>query len=171
MSDGSEPTLMWPEQPTCHEIDPRFRYADLTLEWKERGGTRHCSYCGSLHPEDLLRLMREGAELGGSDRKYGFPHKFYVYGAVGPGGMGKFYTNHLSDQGYSDAAWNAVVEMLARETQITFVREDGTGRVMYRAPYFGYQAMTKTERASWQELREEMGAAPEAGSPPPRKEG
>lgn len=37
---------------------------------------RRCSYCGSMHPEDLVAEPSWRAEW--SDRKYGWPHKFYV---------------------------------------------------------------------------------------------
>lgn len=37
---------------------------------------RRCSYCGSMHPEDLAAEPEWRAEW--ADRKYGFPHKFYV---------------------------------------------------------------------------------------------
>lgn len=41
---------------------------------------RTCSYCGSMHPEDLLEALKAGAELHMADMKYGWPHKFYVDG-------------------------------------------------------------------------------------------
>jgi hypothetical protein len=52
------------------------------IEWQERtdrGQTfRHCSYCGSLHPEDILKIFELGGKLEGSDWKYGWAHKYYV---------------------------------------------------------------------------------------------
>jgi hypothetical protein len=39
---------------------------------------RTCSYCGSIHPDDLLAFLKQGAKMGGADWKYGWPHKFYV---------------------------------------------------------------------------------------------
>lgn len=41
---------------------------------------RECSYCGSIHPEDLLRVMRGGARVTMADIKYVVPHKLYVSG-------------------------------------------------------------------------------------------
>ena len=47
---------------------------------KPRAGEhfRTCSYCGSIHPDDLV-----ASEIGGpvdwADMKYGWPHKFYVH--------------------------------------------------------------------------------------------
>lgn len=45
---------------------------------------RSCSYCGSIHPEDLIKLLKAGATLHGADWKYGWPHKFYVEGIPNP---------------------------------------------------------------------------------------
>lgn len=39
---------------------------------------RTCSFCGSMHPLDLLALLKKGARLELADMKYGFPHKIYV---------------------------------------------------------------------------------------------
>jgi hypothetical protein len=82
--------MNWPERPTCHDGAPR--YTDFSIEWRPpetvlksgRDGYsrdypfRTCSYCGSIHPEDLLKVIEQGAILGGSDWKYGWPHKFYI---------------------------------------------------------------------------------------------
>lgn len=42
---------------------------------------RTCSYCGSIHPEDLVAL-RDAGQLAHVDRsvdwKYGWPHKIYI---------------------------------------------------------------------------------------------
>lgn len=48
-------------------------------QWSEpRHGEhfRRCSYCGSVHPGDLAAEPTWRAEW--ADRKYGWPHKFYV---------------------------------------------------------------------------------------------
>lgn len=45
---------------------------------------RTCGYCGSIHPEDLLGFLGQGAQLESSDWKYGWPHKFYVRGIANP---------------------------------------------------------------------------------------
>lgn len=37
---------------------------------------RRCSFCGSIHPDDLL--AEKGWRADWADLKYGFPHKFYV---------------------------------------------------------------------------------------------
>jgi hypothetical protein len=38
---------------------------------------RRCSYCGSIHPADLVAEPVWAPEW--ADRKYGWPHKFYVH--------------------------------------------------------------------------------------------
>jgi len=52
------------------------------------GGDETCSYCGSLSPEQFLKLASQGAELTPTDKNY----KVYV---ARPG-FGKFYFQHLS---------------------------------------------------------------------------
>lgn len=83
----------WPEQPTCHpeEVRPVFTINRGPITWMKReDGFRHCSYCGSLHPEDFLRLMDHGVKVGGADWKYGWPHKFYITTDNKPGEPGLF---------------------------------------------------------------------------------
>ncbi|MCI3277637.1 hypothetical protein [Streptomyces cylindrosporus] len=47
--------------------------------WREASRGEHyrtCSYCGCIHPDDLAAETDWRAEW--ADRKYGYPHKFYV---------------------------------------------------------------------------------------------
>jgi hypothetical protein len=68
----------------CHGVEPQF--ATLPIQWREPQLQREpygepfrsCSYCGSIHPEDLIKLIEAGATMHGADWKYGWPHKFYV---------------------------------------------------------------------------------------------
>ena len=89
----------WPERPTCHDgawhassfgethWRPPFGRRPASDEAPE--GTpassydenyRTCSYCGSMHPENLTLVLlgTPPAHLGGADWKYGWPHKFYI---------------------------------------------------------------------------------------------
>lgn len=65
-------------------------------KYEQRGGEsfRRCSYCGSVHPQDLLKARNEG-KIGSVDRsvdwKYGWPHKIYV---DVDGSFAKFYNVH-----------------------------------------------------------------------------
>jgi hypothetical protein len=86
--------MQWPNQPTCHKVPPVFTMAADHMQWRgprpdsEEASYvesyRTCGYCGSMHPEDLVRMLAQGATLGGSDWKYGWPHKFYVMGIPNP---------------------------------------------------------------------------------------
>jgi hypothetical protein len=72
---------------------------------------RTCSFCGSIHPEDLLARpepdMMRSIDIGAgppvdvpnvtwADWKYGYPHKLYL--DYGPGLNAKFYSVHLLDR-------------------------------------------------------------------------
>lgn len=126
---------------TCHNGAP---FAGLTTDgkvlWQENthgnhpDPYRHCSYCGSLHFEDIRKIVEEGGKLGGSDWKYGYPHKFYIYPK--DGSMHKFYTEHLQD--LADEEFPEFTRLLLTHTGIEF-RKDEEGQVLYRAPYHGYQ--------------------------------
>jgi hypothetical protein len=91
----------WPQ--TCpsrmQELGPWSREENLdTWDVREQmhGGlvARHCSFCGSLHPDDLIRLVKdEGYRIAGTDKGY----KAYV-DAPGERQVSKFYFWHLSDE-------------------------------------------------------------------------
>src|SRR5690349_1137501 len=54
-------------------------------------GVRSCSYCGSVHPDDFMQAIKDGVEIGPTDKSY----KTYMHG---PGfGGAKFYLQHLSE--------------------------------------------------------------------------
>ncbi len=96
--------MQWPERPTCHDDSghpyarPEFMIwrapewnADKRIDIGPYEETfRTCAFCGSIHPEDLVSLLRsatlEGSavRLKGSDWTYGWPHKFYVEGIPNP---------------------------------------------------------------------------------------
>lgn len=135
---------MFPEKPTCHGSDsifktaagmvwlpPRTEYADRPY--------RSCGYCGSVHPEDLLKLLADGARLGGSDWKNGWPHKFYIREKDGaPSLNGKFYSEHFLDEGYSPETLAQLADAVEKHGGIRFEVE--SGRLKYHAPSHGYQA-------------------------------
>lgn len=167
-------TQIWPEKPTCHNLPSVFTIAS-EIAWRDPEPTlepygrsfRTCSYCGSIHPEDLYNLLTAGigVRLGGSDWKYGWPHKFYVEGIPNPlAGQrvrsgssyatvegksteipicsiadahttSKWYNEHLNDLG--DEAFALLAPLLAQYAGVEFFREDG--KLQYRAPYRGYQ--------------------------------
>lgn len=121
---------------------------------------RTCSYCGSIHPKDLIEALKNGATLQGSDWKYGWPHKFYLnvpspfvgqtvkIGTRSSGGktedimgqasahlFGKWYNDHFRDLDGED--FKELADAILKHTDIEFIL-DSTG-IAYRAPYKGYQ--------------------------------
>lgn len=90
--------MIWPDRPLCHDDDPQAQqYAGLDIDvgWRDPKRTeampyaptyRTCWFCGSIHPEDLWHLLTDGTpiEVHRADRKYGWPHKFYVDGIPNP---------------------------------------------------------------------------------------
>jgi hypothetical protein len=157
----------WPDVPTCHGAG-KMPATGAAFSWRERDGRRHCSYCGSLHPEDLLAALDAGGTLGGSDWKYGWPHKFYVRipngragqpreagRATGPGhppegtpivitdsgyDHAKWYNEHLTDAGYSPDAFARLLAALQEHAHIAWGIDPEKG-LYFQAPYHGYQKM------------------------------
>jgi hypothetical protein len=161
--------MKWPEKPTCHDVAPVFKIAIPSWRTPEPtrppyGSTfRTCSYCGSIHPEDLAKYLSDGATLGGSDWKYGWPHKFYVQnipnplagqtvetgsrwengvstpitGAAPEFSFAKWYNDHLGDEGYDDEAREKLFDLLKIHSGIEFKLQDG--KIGYKAPYHGFQ--------------------------------
>lgn len=83
-------------QTTSYKIDSVYKYED-------RKGRKHCSYCGSVSPNDLRKLISEGASIELADQKYGWPHKFYI---SFNGELLKFYSLHLKDAITSFSYWD-----------------------------------------------------------------
>lgn len=147
--------MKFPERPTCHadEAVGPFVYQGKDATWNpprpfDKGPNTHlshhvrtCSWCGSAHPEDLMKL--EAPVLSMADWKYGFLHKYYVdaknphdpetvvqcgskhytnesgerveepiMGKMGPKLHGKLYTRHLMDEGWDDEARTAFIDWL-----------------------------------------------------------
>lgn len=55
--------------------------------WRTIGGLNRCTYCGSLHPDEFMRRLRAGDEIGPTDKSY----KAYM-----APDHAKFYFQHLS---------------------------------------------------------------------------
>lgn len=81
---------------------------------------RTCTYCGGIHPEDLIVLLDAGARLERTDWKYGWPHKFYVINDECDF-WGKFYTTHMQDSCVTDE----IRERVQRVTGILYRVRDG----------------------------------------------
>ncbi len=72
-------------------VSPVFRFG-TDHEWRQDGT---CSYCGSISEERFFECVEQGLEVTPTDKSY----KAYVRGA-GNGPTGKFYFQHLSEEGY-----------------------------------------------------------------------
>lgn len=152
--------MRWPDAPTCHGAEAGARWKAFTIQGTFAAGHgepptpdamkwfRQCTWCGSLHPEDLIIAIERGAVLSSADWKYGWPHKFYldriwnptpnvhvlrsarykddkISDVVwGPAGElhAKWYTTHVSDEGYDDDAWGRLTRVVSDKTGIAFVR-------------------------------------------------
>lgn len=85
-----EPALYCPRRAENPGANVAFPGPD---EWRdEGGGVRTCSYCGSLHPEDVFRAAENGVAFTPTDKNY----KVYVDLKVR--GAGKFYFQHFDDE-------------------------------------------------------------------------
>ena len=143
------------------------------MEWRIRGKDKYmaaaqpfrtCSYCGSMHPLDLLvYLVKGAADLHGADWKYGWPHKFYcdvpnpdegaqvvvstysngtappedTLGSASAFLHVKFYNVHLLD--VDEEEFEALAQSLHQYTGIMFAKKED-GELYYSAPHLGYQA-------------------------------
>lgn len=81
------------------------RGCEYETTWRtEKDGTRTCTYCGSLHPEDFVDILygyierKEGYYFSTTD-KGGWKYYANLPGCrnAGDGGM-KFYGNHATDE-------------------------------------------------------------------------
>lgn len=129
-------------------------------------GFDSCGYCGSMNPVELAELIETGkAIIGGSDWKYGFPHKFYVK-VINPepdklfeisyeGNYDedgnyckrniqyakreyihlKFRSNHLAL--LDNETFDKVAPVISKACGIEWYKKDG--EIYYKAPYHGYQ--------------------------------
>lgn len=102
------PRIKTEEKQRCGRRDDMFNFRGKTEDsqpdhWDKIGDDRICSYCGSLHPDDLISLIeKHGPQvISGTDKGY----KFYIRNdgidgrkGIINAGMGaiKFYTQHLT---------------------------------------------------------------------------
>lgn len=58
---------------TCPRRGDPFAYGageERQDYWYERNHMRVCSYCGSLHPDDFMKAIDDGHEIGPTDKNY-----------------------------------------------------------------------------------------------------
>lgn len=145
---------------SCHDEDRQF--SGHKIDWRDAEGVRKdgyegrpfrtCNYCGSIHPEDLLKAIEAGGIMHSSDWKYGWPHKFYVkdipnplegmkikvgseskmvdekrvetelWGMAGKHTWAKFYSKHLKD--FDVETFNKLVTHIFKFTGVQFARDE-----------------------------------------------
>ncbi len=105
-------------------------YPDGTVPWDDAtppdvmagrttGRLRGCGYCGSMHPADLVAALNAGATLDPADRKYGWPHKFYVNKVPNPhAGMpeSRSSTSHPKQEEIDAGKWIEIPDGFDRIT-------------------------------------------------------
>lgn len=72
-------------------VSPVFKFGTEHV-WREDGT---CSYCGGLSEDKFFEAVEAGLEVTPTDKSY----KAYVRGAPGGSPTGKFYFQHLSEEG------------------------------------------------------------------------
>jgi hypothetical protein len=121
--------MQFPTQILCHDTErvrPSFkvdwvpgRATDPDGQQRPwQAGELTCSYCGSLHPRALYRILKQRPPSGTfewADRKHGWPHKLYL-----PFPYTKFYSKHMHDFVVMTDAFKALNDELARVTGISF---------------------------------------------------
>lgn len=117
----------------AHRNDPNVTLQFFKLEkpdWQDAvppsietgrttGSLRGCNYCGSMHPADLAAAIKAGAKLSAADRKYGWPHKFYVDGVPNPhAGMleSRVSQSHPPQQEIDAGKWVQIPDGFDRQT-------------------------------------------------------
>lgn len=153
--------MAYPEKHQCHQQDRVFAQREIVWETRPLEGSygtgyRQCSYCGSLHPEDLLKILQiPGTRVNWADQKYGYLHKCYIEGVPNPRAgeivqMGsrwdgekdepimspapktlsnKFYTEHLIDL-VGQPELQEVSEIIRKRSGVEFFEQDG--KLMHR---------------------------------------
>lgn len=81
------------EQGRADPTSPLVGSGEGLDDWASRRGligqARGCTYCGSMHPDDFMQAVRDGKEIGPTDKSY----KVYVDQMTG-----KFYLQHLTEE-------------------------------------------------------------------------
>lgn len=138
------PEVTWPESPTHTEYQaetfgtPKWLPARIDNDGPYGYTFRTCSYCGCIHPEDLVNAIAAGATLGGSDWKFGYPHKFYVQGIPNPK-AGQDYpiyttTGRLTESMRAEGGWEEFQDGFERSTGAPTMRWRKLHQIMKCSP-------------------------------------
>lgn len=106
---------------TAHRIHAGQPYGGDKWTWDKPRKPAHfrtCSYCGCIHPEDLVAEPNWTAEW--ADRKYGWPHKFYVSIPDRNGELDWLggSTSEMSDEELARYGWKRVKDLTSKEREV-----------------------------------------------------
>lgn len=111
--------------------------AEIKDYWGVRDGRRACSYCGSMHPDDLFEAIDLGCQVTGTDKNY----KIYV--EVRNPDAGKRVKIGESSGPAFDRDGNPMLEDLTTEEKL---------KGSYSRPLYGPASATKTLKFYYQHL-------------------
>lgn len=97
------------EKTTCprrmNELGPFPKEENLDYwEYRNSAKYRQCSFCGGIHPDDVLPLLKAGAIVGLTDKSY----KMYLYPKSG--GTLKIYFQHFTKTQYENFRSDLIIE-------------------------------------------------------------
>lgn len=95
--------------------DERFRcpkwngWGDGDHFWHKRDGFRNCSHCGSIHPDDWTKVVRDSIRSEKLNIDRGKRGKWYVRGRDKDDDrkQGKFYAVHMPKEKWGDPTLNS----------------------------------------------------------------
>lgn len=119
---------------TQHEL---FRYGPWLWALPRNGEHfRRCSFCGSIHPDDLA--AEAGWRADWADRKYGWPHKFYV--EIANRSPGREYVIGMTAGSAKLGAkgWVEIPKLTAKQREA--MARDGYDANLYTSVLFGTRA-------------------------------
>ena len=67
----------------AHDNDPAAKVF-FPQTWSQREGLLACSFCGSMHPSEVVAALKAGATISFADQKYGWQHKIYLDNIANP---------------------------------------------------------------------------------------
>lgn len=98
--------------------------------WHQRGSHRSCSYCGSMHPDDLFAAIEAKGTVTGTDKNYKIYCDVPATETAPAASHVKFYFQHLDAAGQ-----DRFIELYNSKAMVLEPRFG-----LYRAPYFAAPA-------------------------------
>jgi hypothetical protein len=115
---------------------PPFNFGPWSWREPSRGEHfRRCSFCGSVNPDDLAAEVEWHAQW--ADRKYGWPHKFYV--DIPNHQPGRLYVTSASNSDEPSGMYPLMVPRAElTPEQAAAVERDGDNGPYSSAKFFGF---------------------------------